>query len=243
MTEITFATFNTQLGLRAGLHRWAAYDVASVCDSLSADVLVLQEVWRDEETGSIIDELATAGYFTAELPLAAVHRVEGHRPRSGRGGGGTVGLAVVSRFPIAGRAAVPLGRVIGDPMKARSALHVELDVDGTTIDVVTVHTSSRLPYGPVVHLRNLRSELPGGDRPAIVAGDCNIWGPVVARLLPEWRRAVIAKTWPSHWPHSQIDHILTNRHVTALAGDAIPHEGSDHRPVRARLQLASSNGD
>lgn len=240
MTDLAFATFNTQLGLRSRLHRWAEYDVGAACRSLEADVIALQEVWIPHGSPSVVDELAAGGFSTATLALGTVRRIAGHRPHTAPGKPGTVGLAVASRFPIRSQRALPIGRVWRDPLGARSALHVELEVDGTLVDVVTVHASSRLPYGPVIHLRNLRRQLPTTDRPAIVAGDCNIWGPVVARVLPEWRRAALGKTWPSQAPHSQIDHILVNRHVATLGGGAVAHDGSDHRPMRATLRLATA---
>ena len=89
-----------------------------------------------------------------------------------------------------------------------AALHVELDVDGTAVDLVGVHLTSRLPYGPPIQLRRLAPQLPTPGRPAVVAGDCNFWGPGVRTLLPGWRRAVRGRTWPASRPHSQIDHIL-----------------------------------
>ena len=115
-------------------------------------------------------------------------------------------------------------------------MFVELDVDGGPLDVVVIHTSSKVPRGPITHLRNLRPQLPDTSRPTVVAGDCNLWGPWVSALLPEWRRAVVGRTWPAHHPHSQIDHILVNDRITVLDGEVLDDHGSDHRPIRARLR-------
>ena len=38
-------------------------------------------------------------------------------------------------------------------------------------------------------------------------------------------------------PHSQIDHILVRGAVRPLAGVVFPHSGSDHRPIRAELEI------
>ncbi|MFN8035547.1 MAG: endonuclease/exonuclease/phosphatase family protein [Acidimicrobiia bacterium] len=238
MPELILATFNTQLGLRARIHRFAEYDVAAVCHELDADVLALQEVWRGPDEPAVLDRLRSAGYQTDELELSGIRRIEGHKPRATAGRPGTISIAVASRYPIVARREIPMGRVWRDPIGPRAALHVELDVGGSAVDVVVLHTSSRLPYGPVQHLRTLRRELPNGSRPAVVAGDCNIWGPVVARVLPEWSRAARGKTWPAHAPHSQIDHILVNRHVTAVESTVIEHHDSDHRPLRATLRFS-----
>lgn len=237
MRQLVFATFNAQYGLRPGRDSWEAYDLVGACRRLEADVLVLQEVWRPDHGPGVLDALAEHSYQVADLPLTQATRVPGSRPRVARAGTGTVGIAVLSRFPIRARRTLPIGRVLRDPVGPRGALGVEIDVDGTAFDVVTVHTSSRVPYGPVIHLARLRPQLPDCSRPAVVAGDCNIWGPVVARVLPTWRRAVLGRTWPAHRPHSQIDHILVNERVEVLGGEVLDNVGSDHRPVRATLRI------
>jgi endonuclease/exonuclease/phosphatase family metal-dependent hydrolase len=143
-----------------------------------------------------------------------------------------VGLAVLSRIPAIAEGPLPLGTVINDHTPERGGLHVLLDVGGTEVDLVGVHLTSRLPYGPPIQLRRLRRQLPDAGRPAIVAGDCNFWGPGVTRT-------VRGRTWPSSRPHSQIDHILVRagHGVTVLDSAVLPAVGSDHRPVRATLRV------
>lgn len=238
MPELVFATFNTHWGLLPGRKSYEPYDLAAACRRLEADVLVLQEAWRPDHGACVLDELAAGpGYELAELPLARGHRTGHSKPRVGRPGEGIVNLAVLSRFPIRAQQILRIGRVPLDPVGPRGALHVELDVDGTPLDVVTVHTSSKVPYGPVLHLRRLRPQLPGASGAAVVAGDMNIWGPWVAGLLPEWRRAVRGRTWPAHQPHSQIDHILVNDGVEVVDGRVADEQGSDHRPLIATLRV------
>jgi endonuclease/exonuclease/phosphatase family metal-dependent hydrolase len=70
----------------------------------------------------------------------------------------------------------------------------------------------------------------------VIVGDFNLWGPAVTALLPGWRRAVRGRTWPAHRPHSQIDHVLINRHLTYVNGEVVGDHHSDHRPVRVRLR-------
>jgi endonuclease/exonuclease/phosphatase (EEP) superfamily protein YafD len=111
-------------------------------------------------------------------------------------------------------------------------------VHGTEVDVVGVHVSSRLwTFAPLRQLRSLRPQLPARGRTAIVAGDCNFWGPGVVTMLPGWRRAVRGPTFPAHKPHSQIDHILVRDNVAILSGEVLPKTPSDHLPVRARLRV------
>jgi endonuclease/exonuclease/phosphatase family metal-dependent hydrolase len=143
---------------------------------------------------------------------------------------------VVSRLPSRRIATLPVGRVPADPAPDRCALHVEVDVGGTAIDLIGVHLSSRLPYGPPAQLRRLRRLLPPPSRPAVVLGDFNLWGPPVSSLLPGWRRAVRGPTWPAHRPHSQIDHVLLRGQIYVVAAEVLPDVGSDHRPLRITLR-------
>jgi endonuclease/exonuclease/phosphatase family metal-dependent hydrolase len=157
---------------------------------------------------------------------------------SAHGGRGTTGVAVMSRFPSERRGVLPLPKVWGDPARRRGALHVEIDVDGHPVDLVAVHLTSRLPHGPVIQMRHLWPQLPPPTRTAIVAGDHNFWGPGVVASLPRWRRAVRGRTWPAPRPHSQIDHILVRDGTRVVSSEVLPDVGSDHRPVRAHLQIS-----
>jgi endonuclease/exonuclease/phosphatase family metal-dependent hydrolase len=136
---------------------------------------------------------------------------------------------------------LPVGRVPNDHTPERAGLHVEVETPGATIDVVGIHLTSRLPYGPPIQLRRLRAQLPAPTRPAIVTGDCNFWGPGVVAYLRGWERAVRGRTWPARMPHSQIDHILVRNGpstaISVLDAEILPDVGSDHRPVRATLRV------
>jgi endonuclease/exonuclease/phosphatase (EEP) superfamily protein YafD len=98
---------------------------------------------------------------------------------------------------------------------------------------------SHLLFGSHRNWAELRRQLQTAARPdAVLVGDMNSWGPLVRVFMPGWKRAVIGKTWPTWRPHSQIDHILVRG--TALRprdGVVLPHAGSDHRPVRAELDV------
>jgi endonuclease/exonuclease/phosphatase (EEP) superfamily protein YafD len=152
-------------------------------------------------------------------------------------------LAVCTRLPACDWRELSMGQAFRDHADARNAIACTVMVDDAPVDVVGLHTSSKLWYaGPVTHMRNLAPRLPVNDRPAVVAGDFNFWGPGVARLLPGWRRAVLGRTFPAHRPHSQIDHILVNRHLEVARGQVLPACGSDHRPIRAELRVRDGSG-
>ena len=236
---LTIVSFNTHAGLRARRHGVCEpYDLASVLRGFDADVVVLQESFRPvdgqavarqvaEELGAEIHELAFGHAKLTPWP---------HVPRHGYGEG-EIGLAVISKIPSRLRAELAFGRVAFDPTPERGGIHLELDVDGGSLDLIAVHLSSRLPHGPPLQLTRLRRQLPPSDRPAVVAGDCNFWGPGVRAFIPGWRRAVRGRTWPAVRPHSQIDHILVRRQIDVLASEVLPPLGSDHLAVRATIAV------
>ena len=205
---------------------------------LDADVLVLPESFRPDSGDGMLEGLAAAGYQFEPWHSSTTGR--GWRP-----GPGTWCLAIASRFPVIARRELSMGSVLTDPAAgARMALQVDLDVGGRRVQLVGLHTSSKLYFaGPVTHLRTLRPSLPSEPEPAIVAGDFNLWGPGVVSLLPGWRRAVLGRTWPAHRPHSQIDHVLVNSGVEVIGGEVLPRFGSDHRALKARLAIEAAPGE
>ncbi len=211
----------------------------AVLERLDADVLVLPETWVPHLGDGVVDALQAHGYEVAVDRWTTLrHGVT--RPRQSSPGDAWWALAVASRLPVLARRDLPLPRTVADPAHPRVAIQLTLDVDGVEVDAVGVHVSSRLWWGaPFIHLRALRRQLPGPDRPAFVAGDFNLWGPWVERLLPGWRRTVRGPTYPSHRPHSQIDHVLVNDRVMCVDAAVIDERKSDHRPVRAALRVVS----
>lgn len=148
---------------------------------------------------------------------------------------GEWGLAVLSRLSVRREARVDLGQLRLDRAH-RGALVVEVDLDGQPFTVVGTHLS-HLTHGSLLQLRWLCRSLPRLGQAAALVGDMNMWGPLVRTFLPGWRRAVLGRTWPAHHPHSQIDHILVTPSVLVLTGEVMGDMGSDHRPIRASLQL------
>ena len=256
MSELTIVTLNLHGGQRSRriskprLRRPSpppekasangAFDVAGVLGSFDADVLVVQEAWWPDEGTAAVD-LAAAGagatVHSASFGRGIVepwpHIISTRMDRSR----GRLGLAVVSRPSARLVDTIAVGDVRGDPAVRRCALHVALDVDGKELDLVAVHLSSRLPYAPPMQLRTLRRQLPPPERPAVIVGDFNLWGPAVTAMLPGWRRAVRGRTWPAHRPHSQIDHVLVRDDVDVVEAEVLDEVGSDHRPVRVTLRL------
>jgi endonuclease/exonuclease/phosphatase family metal-dependent hydrolase len=111
-------------------------------------------------------------------------------------------------------------------------------VDGRPISVAGTHMP-HLHFGSHRTWAELRAGLGSAARPdAVLCGDMNTWGPLVAVFMPGWRRAVVGRTWPAWRPHSQIDHILVHGSMRVTSGRVLPNAGSDHRPVRASIEPA-----
>jgi endonuclease/exonuclease/phosphatase family metal-dependent hydrolase len=246
MPELKITSFNCHAGLQARRNGVCEpYDLDAVLRGFDADVIVVQESWTPDGGSAVAREVGEAiGAQVYELPFGRA-RLDPwpHIPRD-RDGVGTVGLAVLSRIPATVEGRLPVGTVLNDSTPERGGLHLVLHLDGIDVDLVGVHLTSRLPYGPPIQLRRLRAQLPPPGRPAIVAGDCNFWGPGVSAFLPGWTRTVRGRSWPASRPHSQIDHILVRdgQHaggrVVVLDHQVLPEVGSDHRPVQARLRFS-----
>jgi endonuclease/exonuclease/phosphatase family metal-dependent hydrolase len=239
MSRFTLTSFNAHGGVRPRRNAVCVpYDLASVLRSFDTDVIVVQEAWWPDDGPAAVDEVAAdLGAKVFALPFGR-GTVEPWPHISRRDlARGELGLAIISKVPAREIQRIPVGRVWADPAPGRGALHLELDVDGETVDVVGLHLTSRLPHGPPLQLRRIAASLPQPGRPAVVAGDFNFWGPGVASFLPGWRRAVIGATWPARAPHSQIDHVLVRPEVGVVSSTVLGDVGSDHRPVRATLAV------
>jgi endonuclease/exonuclease/phosphatase family metal-dependent hydrolase len=100
--------------------------------------------------------------------------------------------------------------------------------------VVNTHLTHRL-FSPVQLMRLVR-RLASEQAPTVIAGDLNMPGPVTG-LAVGYSPAVNGRTFPARRPVVQLDHILTSRDVRASDGEVLPPGGSDHRAIRARVQV------
>jgi endonuclease/exonuclease/phosphatase family metal-dependent hydrolase len=200
------------------------------------DVVVVPEAFRFSDGISVLDPLAADGWTVHTTHFGPLEeRTWG--PGDVRPSGHWE-LAICSRLPASDWCELLLPLVFRDHARSRQALACTVRVGDVDVDFVGFHASSKLWYaGPILHMRGLARHLPRSERPAVIAGDFNFWGPGVSRVLPGWRRAVLGRTYPAHRPHSQIDHILVNDRIEILDGEVLPADGSDHRPVRARLSV------
>ena len=264
--HLTLATFNVHCGVD-GWGR--PFDVVAECDRLDADVVVMQESWAPDGDGlstaaivadrlgyQVIEEGLAHGRLASPDPSAddrwgpglreshhtlrldddhrrRVRRAEQSRPFTS----GTWGIALLTRVPVTELSVLSLGQLRRDPAR-RAAIICTTSVGDRPLTIVGTHMSHLLHRSPVQY-RRLVALLPETGTAAVVAGDMNLWGPLVAALLPRWRRAMIGRTWPSGRPHSQLDHVLVSSPVSVLDARIADRSGSDHRPVRVTLALSS----
>jgi endonuclease/exonuclease/phosphatase family metal-dependent hydrolase len=242
LVEFNFVAFNAHWGAgRFGPFRRRRFDVARIITDLDADIVVLPESWRSDDGRGLLDPLRDEGYQveTVEMMRLAMRKRTRDAARDAVPREGVWELAVASRLPVLERRTYPIGRIPADPPGQRSALALTVDIGGTPVEVIGLHTSSKVwKLAPVRHLLTLRRQLPRGG-PQILAGDFNFWGPPVGALMRGWKRPVRGRTYPSPRPHSQIDHILVRGGIEGVEGEVLPETPSDHRPIRARLRVAN----
>ena len=217
----TLVSFNAHAGLqprRDGV--CLPYDLAGVLEGFDADVFVVQETWWPDggEPSAVQVAAERIGAKVFELPFGRATLHPWPHVRTDGSGQGTVGIsAVLSRLP---------ARVLGQhPVRARARRTTHPSAAACTsrststarrVDLVGVHLTSRLPYGPPMQLRRLRAQAPSAGRarqssPATATSG----GRACTAFLPGWRRAVRGRTWPAGRPHSQIDHVLVRRGPTS----------------------------
>lgn len=212
------------------------FDVVEVCRALDADVLVLQESWLPAGEKSEADRAAAELGYTAIHGIMGPGRVTGRRPHlcpAGRAQG-TLAVSLLCRLPVLRTEVLDLVNLPMDSAPRRLAVRVDVEVDGSPFCFVGTHID-HLTHGSPVQLRGLARRLPGRHQPAALAGDMNMWGPVLSLLMPGWHRAVRGRTWPRELPHSQIDHIMLTRPVRSESSGVLRAGRSDHLPVRATV--------
>src|SRR5260370_4440816 len=127
MAAISLLSFNTHYGLWDRRDEIVPYDLAGALSTMTADVMVIQEVWRPDGLPGVVDE------FAAEHDYAMHHVVTGKATRQTRwphhqpNGEGTVGVAILTRVPARPLPHLTVGPTPGDPAPLRRLPQIELD--------------------------------------------------------------------------------------------------------------------
>lgn len=195
---------------------------------LDADVMVLPEAWRFARPDATwAEEFAERhGY---ELHQWIADRAS--RPRD------PVRWRMVIMTRIPARTLEPFVLPEVRALGGRAAVRVELLDSGLTLAGVHLYGIHMLRYRQLrgwFHERRAFGELCGLCD--IVAGDMNMWGPVVRHDAGDLRSVVRGRTFPAPRPHSQIDHTLVSDRVEVLSGEVLPPMGSDHLALRLVLR-------
>jgi endonuclease/exonuclease/phosphatase family metal-dependent hydrolase len=247
LSELTLGSFNLHMGRGTGGHAAPFYDVVAAAKEIDTDVLVLQEAWvpDDPEPGSegnVADIARALGYEIGGT--FAVARAECHEQvrligREGDVGDGDWQIAVLTRLPVVESSVVPVGPQLPRDPGRRAVVKVTVQPAGNGAPFTVVGTHMPLLKDPVWRLvPAIRAALPPTTQPAAFAGDMNMWSWCIDRVVPRgWRRTVRGRTYPSHRPHSQTDHILVTPPVEVMDGAVVRQVMSDHRPIRVRLRF------
>lgn len=231
MPSLSVASFNAHAGL--GPHS-RPFDVVAAIKALDADVIGVQETWRDDQRAWMEEAAEAGGYQLVAVDLRHL-AVGGHDgllvPRRGRPGVGWWGMALLTRVAVSGHHLIDLGRMPTDHTR-RAAIVADLAVGG--LRVVVTHPSPRVPLAAIQLLR-LRRALAPSVGPTVILGDMNLWGPTVGLCFPGWSRPVRGRTWPAHRPLFQLDQVLVSPGYRATNGEVLDETPSDHRPVRAEI--------
>jgi endonuclease/exonuclease/phosphatase family metal-dependent hydrolase len=239
--EFTLAAFNAHWGYgRFGANRGVRFDVAALVREWDVDVIVVPESRRAHDGEGMLDALHADGYHVETIEMMDLERRRRNREtdRDAVPPAGIWELAVCSRLPVLQRKTYPIGTVPTDPPGERHALALTVAVGGTPVEVIGLHTSSKVWFlAGLQHLYGLKRRLRSSSGPQVIAGDFNFWGPPIAALMPGWHRPVRGRTYPAPRPHSQIDHVLVRGGIEAVTAEVLAPTLSDHRPIRTRLRL------
>jgi endonuclease/exonuclease/phosphatase family metal-dependent hydrolase len=235
MARITLASYNVHWSRDK---QGRLFDAVDVCRALDADVIALQESWLPDGEKSDADRAAADLGYSVSHAVMGPGRVTGRRPRlcPADRAHGTLAVSLLARVPLLSITVQDLRVMPMDTAPRRLAVHAEVEVDGERFTFVATHLD-HLSHGSPWQLRQLVRRLPGPDRPAALAGDMNMWGPVISLQMPGWSRAVRGRTWPRPRPHSQIDHIMVNRAVQVVDSRVLHAGRSDHLPVSATVSF------
>ena len=194
---------------------------------LDADIMILPEMWHFNRPGD-----SWAAHF-AESNGYDVHQWVSDRPSRTREHL-LWRMVMLSRIP-----ARPLEPYVFPQLARfgqRAMVQIELPDSGLRIGgvhLLGIHLVRRNPKAWLRERASFREAIEGLD---VVAGDMNMWGPVVRIDARDMRSAASGRTFPAQRPHSQIDHVLISDRVQALASERLPNLGSDHRGFKVTLQ-------
>ncbi len=206
-------------------------DVARVVRLAAPDLVALQEADGPSAWSGGFDHVAYLAQ-RAELPRFArgAHVVA---PRT------TYGTALIANTALRGARSVPLPLSIPTPSKGY--VLAQIQVDGTPVDVVSVHLDFARASAREDQVDALIADLSKRSAPCVLMGDLNTgWGPTIERLaaaldLHTWEPDAPAVTFPTR--SARLDWVLVSAELAIRSHAVLPDPVSDHRAVVADLEL------
>jgi endonuclease/exonuclease/phosphatase (EEP) superfamily protein YafD len=168
--------------------------------------------------------------------------------------GNTYGMLLYSRVPLI---EPQLKFLVQDDVPS---IHADIELrSGDRISLHCLHPrppapgESKLSTPRDAELLLMAKELEGRDVPSIVVGDMNdvAWSHTTGLFLkisglldPRIGRGFYS-TFNANWPFIRfpLDHAFVSRHFRLAGFEVLPHVGSDHFPVFARLSLSPGSKD
>jgi len=246
-------------GVLAALHalpalqRTVADDPVAACGGPTFTVVTANLQYSNRDTSRFLDWLAAnpadlvvlqevTGAWATALSQAAAYPQRDLLVRED-----PYGIGVMSRWPLR---SLQRRDFAGDGLPSLAG---DLVIQGQPVRFLALHTHwpilPRLAASRDRSLDAAAASLRAGEGPAAVLGDLNLtaYSPVFARFLeaaglrdavgePRWAPTWMAGFWPLAL---RIDHVLVTPDLCVEHIEVGPSIGSDHRPVIARLRLAS----
>jgi endonuclease/exonuclease/phosphatase family metal-dependent hydrolase len=230
--DVVIGSVNLHCGIGT---RGQSFDVEAAILGLDAPLVVLQETWSPDFPAGDDPVDAAARRIGAQAFRLPGQHIDSLRTVAipADSGPGTMGVALLSAFPVTSYEVLDFAGVPGDFVTRRAQIATVVLPGGRALRIAGTHLTYRL-LSPV-QLARLTRHLRGSSLPTVIAGDLNM-PRLLARLAPGYSAAVRGRTWPAELPMIQLDHVLTSR-VASAQGTVLPPSGSDHLPVRARLQV------
>lgn len=223
---IVMANYNIKSGMWTSLE-----EVGDVLESLNADVIALQEVDHLMKRTGDVDQSAT---LAERLGMERVF--VGAQDRDG----GTYGIALLSKLPIARADRFDLPDAGG--VEPRVVADVDVCAAGKPLRVLSTHTDFT-PWAADAHAKAIAEYL-GNDDDVVVLGDFNATPEKdgIRSLIerPLFDALGMFAEGPTFEGQGRIDYILTDRKVTGAR--IVDVDASDHRPVFATVDEGAVDG-
>lgn len=222
--------------------------IARVIAQTEADIVALQELDKQrrrtknqDQARQIAEQLRMEHHFHPSIALAGEY----------------FGNAVMSRLPMRVMKTGPLpGTAAGPRREPRAAVWVNVDVNGTCLQVINTHLGLNRGERVTQAQALLGRDWYGGrdaDIPVVLCGDLNALPTSLAyrhlcRRLRDAQTVLSDQqpqaTWPARWPLGRIDHVFVSRDVivrdAVVLDDELACVASDHRPLLTTLEVPAT---